>query len=91
MKKVETTLENLKSDIGQFYQPDKQHFIVMNAVDLNDVLEVQWFFSDYDPPYEVTTFYTQIHPEEEIPFYKRYYLFGLGSRSRIGGPYGFTH
>lgn len=70
MKKVETTLENLKRDIGRFYQPDKQHFIVMNAVDLNDKLEVQWFFSDYEPPYEVTTFYTLIEPQEEIPSLK---------------------
>lgn len=70
MKKVETTIEGLKRDIGNFYRPDRHHFIVMNAVDLNDKLEVQWFFSDYDPPYEVTTFYTIIQPEEEIPSIK---------------------
>lgn len=70
MKKVETTLESLKSDIGRFYRPDKQHFIVMNAVDLSDQLEVQWFFSDYEPPYEVTTFYTLIQPQEVIPSLK---------------------
>lgn len=72
MKKVETSLENLKKDIGTFYRTDKQHFVVMNAVDLNDKLEVQWFFSDYDPPYEVTAFYTYIQPEEEIPSLKEH-------------------
>ena len=70
MRKVETTLDTLKKDISTFYRQDKQHFIVMNAVDLNDKLEVQWFFSDYDPPYEVTAFYTHIQPEEEIPSLK---------------------
>lgn len=70
MKKVETTIESLKRDIGNFYRPDKHHFIVMNAVDLGEKLEVQWFFSDYDPPYDVTTFYTLIEPQEELPSIK---------------------
>jgi hypothetical protein len=70
MRKVETTLEHLKRDIGNFYCPNKHHFIVMNAVELNDKLEVQWFFSDYEPPYEVTAFFTFIQPEEEIPSIK---------------------
>lgn len=66
MNKVETSIESLKRDIGAFYRPEKQHFIVMNAVDLGEKLEVQWFFSDYAPPYDITTFYTIIEPQEEI-------------------------
>ena len=70
MNKVETSIDSLKKDIGEFYRPDKQHFIVMNAVDLGEKLEVQWFFSDYDPPYDITTFYTLIEPQQEIPSLK---------------------
>ena len=67
MKKIETTLENVKNDIRAFYDPEKQHFIVMNAVDLGDKLEVQWFFSDYEPPYETTCFFAMMPPGEEVP------------------------
>lgn len=70
MNKVETTIDNLKKDIGEFYRPDKQHFIVMNVVELGEKLEVQWFFSDYAPPYDITTFYTIIEPQQEIPSLK---------------------
>lgn len=70
MKKVETSLENLKKDISNFYRPGKHHFIVMNAVDVNDKVEIQWFFSDYDPPYEVTTFYLYLDQGVEIPSIK---------------------
>ena len=68
MKRIETTIENLKADIGNFYKYDKHHFIVMNAVDLGKKIEVQWFFSDYDYPCEVTMFCTQVEPSQEIPF-----------------------
>lgn len=67
MKKIETTLANLKSDIAAFYKAEEQHFMVMNAVDLGDKMEVQWFFSAYDPPYETTCFYAMMAPEEEVP------------------------
>lgn len=70
MKKVETSIETLKSDISHFYKPGKHHFIVMNAVDLEEKIELQWFFSDYDPPYDVTTFYTYIQPDDEVPSIK---------------------
>lgn len=70
MKKVETTLTHLKRDIENFYRPDQHHFIVMNAVDLGEKIEVQWFFSDYTPPYDITVFYALIQPEEEIPSIK---------------------
>ncbi|MBK9731581.1 MAG: NADH-quinone oxidoreductase subunit C [Chitinophagaceae bacterium] len=67
MKKIETSLENLKNDIRQFYNPELNHFIVMNAVDLGEKMEVQWFFCDYAFPCEVTTFYALISPDAEIP------------------------
>lgn len=67
MKKIETTLETLKKDIAGFYRPELHHFMVMNAVDLGEKMELQWFFCDYAPPYEITTFYALINPETEIP------------------------
>lgn len=70
MNKVATTIDRLKKDIGAFYRPDTHHFIVMNAVDLGGQLEVQWFFSDYNPPYTITAFYTLVEPQECVPSLK---------------------
>lgn len=67
MNKIETSLDSLKMDIGGFYKPDLHHFMVMNAVDLGDKIELQWFFCNYAFPSAVTTFYTLISPETEVP------------------------
>jgi hypothetical protein len=70
MNRIDTTLQNVKADIGKFYRYDKHHFIVMNAVDLGQKTEVQWFFSDYEYPCEVTAFCAQVELNEEIPSLK---------------------
>lgn len=67
MKRVETSIELVKNDIRNFYKPDVHHFMVMNAVDLGEKIEIQWFFCDYAYPGEITAFCTQILPETEIP------------------------
>lgn len=67
MKKIETSLQNLKSDIGNFYKVSEHHFMVMNAVDLGEKMELQWFFCDYAHPCGITMFYTQCDPAELIP------------------------
>lgn len=67
MKRIETSTGSLKTDIGNFYHPERQHFMVINAVDLGGKIEVQWFFSAYAPPYETTVFTLVVQPEEEIP------------------------
>lgn len=67
MNKIETTLADLKKDIAAFYKPDLHHFMVMNAVEVGDKIEVQWFFSDYAYPCETTCFFALINPETEIP------------------------
>ena len=67
MKRNETTIDQLKLDIRKFYDPELHHFIVMNAVDLGGKMELQWFFSDYQTPYEITVFSVQADPEVEIP------------------------
>jgi ech hydrogenase subunit D len=67
MKRIETTIENVKRDIRDFYHPELHHFIVMNAVDLGEKIEVQWFFCDYAQPCETIAFCTQITPDVQIP------------------------
>jgi NADH:ubiquinone oxidoreductase subunit C len=67
MKRIETTIETVKTDIRNFYDPSLNHFIVINAVDLGSTIEVQWFLCDYAPPYEITAYCAQIQPNVEIP------------------------
>jgi ech hydrogenase subunit D len=67
MKRIETSIQNLKKDLGHFYQPELYHFIVMNAVDLGEKIELQWFFGDYAEPFEIIAFCAQITPDVEIP------------------------
>lgn len=74
MKKIETTLATLKNDIAAFYKPELHHFMVMNAVEVGDKIEVQWFFSNYAHPCDTTCFYALINPAEEIPSIKEIVL-----------------
>ena len=67
MKRIETSIDAIKDDIRNFYKPDQHHFIVMNAVELGEKMEVQWFFCDYAQPGDITAFCTQIQPDIEIP------------------------
>ena len=72
MKKIETSLDNLQTDIGEFYKPNRHHFMVMNAVDLGvDNMELQGFFCDYVHPCEVTVFSAQTSPKVTIPSIKK--------------------
>ena len=70
MKRIETTLDNVRSDIHSFYKPDAHHFMVMNAIDLGETMELQWFFCDYAHPCGVTVFCTQSPAEIQIPSIK---------------------
>ncbi len=70
MKRIETTLDNVRNDIRSFYKPDAHHFMVMNAVDLGDKMELQWFFCDYAHPCAVTAFCAQTSADITIPSIK---------------------
>jgi ech hydrogenase subunit D len=70
MRRIDSTLQDLKAEIGAFYKYDKHHFIVMNAVDLGQKIEVQWFFCDYEHPCEVTAFCIQVEATEVVPSMK---------------------
>jgi NADH:ubiquinone oxidoreductase subunit C len=67
MKRIETSIDAIRQDVQKFYSPALHHYIVMNAVDLGEKIEVQWFFCDYAYPGEVTAFCAQIQPDIEIP------------------------
>jgi len=67
MKRIETSIDKVKTDIRDFYNPVLHHFMVINAVDLGEKIEVQWFFCDYAHPCEITAFCIQIQPDIEIP------------------------
>ena len=67
MNKIETSISNLKEDIRNFYDPDKHHFMVMNAVEVGEKMEIQWFFTEYENPDNITCLYTMIDPQEEVP------------------------
>ncbi len=67
MKKIETSIEKLKEDIRNFYDCDKHHFIVMNAVELAGQMEVQWLFNHYDNPEEIICFYHIMDPSMHVP------------------------
>jgi NADH:ubiquinone oxidoreductase subunit C len=67
MKRKEISITDVKTEIKNYYKPGEQHFIVMNAVDLGEDIEVQWFFTDYTQNGEITAFCAQIKPDIEIP------------------------
>ncbi len=67
MKRIEVTLDKLVEEVGKFYRFDQHHFIVMNAVDMGDEVELQWFFSHYNQPDEVTMFAARSGYNNVIP------------------------
>jgi NADH:ubiquinone oxidoreductase subunit C len=67
MKRIELTLDRVIDEIARFYQYDKYHFITVNAVDLGESIEVQWFFCDYAAPAEITMFTAKVNSDEQIP------------------------
>ncbi len=71
MKRVESSVDKIVTDIKNFYQYDKHHFITINAVDLGEKIEVQWFFCEYEKPSDVIMFFIQINPTEQIPTIKK--------------------
>jgi NADH:ubiquinone oxidoreductase subunit C len=68
MKKIESTLENIKEDIKDFYDYKVWHFITLNGVALeDDMLEVQWIFSKYDAMDESVIYFVKISYDDLVP------------------------
>lgn len=67
MKKIETTTQNLVEDIKNFYDEKIWHYVTVNAVDLGDGLEIQYFFSRYGSLEENICYFVRVGYDQEIP------------------------
>lgn len=67
MKRIDTTIDNVKREIARYYRPELHHFMVMNAVEMGEKTEVQWFFGEYGRPEEVIAYCVQVEAGTEIP------------------------
>lgn len=68
MEKIETTLDEVRSEIKSFYDYKTWHFLTLNGVALEDnKLEVQWIFSKYEAMDEVMCYFCVIQYTDSIP------------------------
>lgn len=68
MRKIRTTLTNVRDEIKEFYDERVWHFITLNALSLDEkTIEVQWMFSKYESIGEIIIFYVEIELKEIIP------------------------
>lgn len=68
MKKIETNLETIVSDIEKFYDEKLWHFMSVNGVDLgNEKIELQWIFTKYGVMDEVVVYFTEVDYKETVP------------------------
>ena len=68
MRKIETTLAALLSDIGAFYVPKEWHFLSVNGVDMGEgKIELQWIFSRYGVKDEIVIYYALSDYETPVP------------------------
>lgn len=66
--KKETTLNTLKTDIEEFYDFKKYHFLTINGVAIEEnSTEIQWIFKKYGSVDETIIFYTLVKDDEVIP------------------------
>lgn len=68
MTKIETSLEKLLADLGDFYIPSEQHFLTVNGIDVGEgKIELQWIFSRYGVKDDITIFFTIIPYGTPVP------------------------
>jgi len=68
INRIETSLENLVSDIESFYDKNIWHFLTLNGVKIDeDTTEIQWIFAKYGVPDESTMYYTFVKQNDIIP------------------------
>lgn len=57
MKKIETSLTKVISDIEKFYDKKVHHFLTLNGLVLDEeTIELQWIFSKYEDSEDITLF-----------------------------------
>lgn len=68
MKKIEVTLKNVVGVIGEFYKPQKHHFLTLNGLAIDEnTTEIQWIFSNYAEVDHITVFYVEVKDSDTIP------------------------
>lgn len=68
MKKTEVSLDGVKDEIREFYNPTLHHFLTLNGVALDEKkTEIQWIFSTYGEIDNVETFYAIVNQDDVIP------------------------
>ena len=68
MKKIETSLENVRETIKEFYKEREWHFLTLNGVALDDEkLEVQWIFSRYESQDDIIIYNCIISYRDIVP------------------------
>ncbi len=67
MEKIEVALNEIEAKVAELYSPDKWILNMVNALDLGDKLEIQWFFSSYLEKNKIICFYAYAGYDEEIP------------------------
>ncbi len=67
MEKIEIALSEVQTKVGELYKPEEWIFNMVNALDLGDKLEIQWFFSSYSELNKVVCFFAYAGYDENIP------------------------
>ncbi len=66
--KQQSTLDTIVSDIENFYNEEKHHFLSLNGVALEeDKTEIQWIFTEYGKVSDVKMFYIEVKKDDLIP------------------------
>ncbi len=68
MKKIETTLESVVSDLTAFYDYKVWEFLTLNGVAIDEgTTEIQWIFSRYGAIDDVVIYYAPVKNSETVP------------------------
>lgn len=68
MRKIESTLKTIRSDIGKFYELKTWQFLTLNGLKIDEeTTEIQWIFSKYSAVDETVVFFAYAKDEDIIP------------------------
>lgn len=68
MKKIKSSLRNIKHDIQNFYHKTTWHFLTLNGVKIDqNTTEIQWIFKEYNNKGDIVMFYCEVLEDEVVP------------------------
>ncbi len=71
MEFIKVTLENIKETIKKWYNPNKYHYVTINATDTGKDITIDWIFSDLKEKNKIYIFRAEnIDYEDFIPSIK---------------------